>query len=198
MSARSDSLLAAFPGPRPHVDGAQARRTRTPPDQAAPHGLMSALLQDTRRPALTNGPAGQVTEACTEQLIRAQVAAVRLACEHMSGQLLHLLHDSVDRANCLPTRPGWEQKATAHAEIFLLLAYAAGAPGQTDEHRGQARLIRDLMHAVGPAANGMVISSRRRLLDRLRARDANGAALEMESHLATLCFMWRLAGRNPA
>jgi hypothetical protein len=63
----------------------------------------------------------------------------------------------------------------------------AGPPG------GQARLIRDLMLAVGPGANGMITSSRRRLIDQLRTGDADGAALEMENHLRTLHYMWLLA-----
>ena len=58
---------------------------------------------------------------------------------------------------------------------------------------GQAWLIGDLMGTVGPAANGMITSSRRRLLARLRAGDADGAAMEVEGHLRVLHFMGRLA-----
>jgi hypothetical protein len=57
----------------------------------------------------------------------------------------------------------------------------------------RARLIRDLMLAVGPGANGMITGSRHRLLQRLRVSDPDGAALEMENHLRALHFMWRLA-----
>ena len=46
---------------------------------------------------------------------------------------------------------------------------------------------------TGPATNGMITSSRRRLLGHLRAGDADGAALEMENHLRVLHYMWRLA-----
>lgn len=45
-------------------------------------------------------------------------------------------------------------------------------------------------------ANGMIVSSRRRLLAHLR-RDADFAASEMEDHLGVLDYMWRLA-RYPA
>jgi DNA-binding FadR family transcriptional regulator len=51
------------------------------------------------------------------------------------------------------------------------------------------------MCAAGPAANGMVINSRRRLLAHLRDGDADAVEQEMESHLRVLHFMWRLA--NP-
>ncbi len=53
--------------------------------------------------------------------------------------------------------------------------------------------IHDLMLTVGPAADGIILSSRRRLLDLIRAGDADGAAVEMEQHLRRLRFMWQLS-----
>jgi DNA-binding FadR family transcriptional regulator len=127
-----------------------------------------------------------------DELIWAQAMAARIASQRITGPALQLLLDSVDRACGLPARPGWELKAAAHAEIFRLLADVAGDRVAADR---QAGLIGDLMRAVGPAANGMIASSRRRLLARLRAGDADGAALEMENHLRALHYMWRLARR---
>jgi hypothetical protein len=49
------------------------------------------------------------------------------------------------------------------------------------------------LRAVGLAANGMITSSRRRLLARLRAGDADCAALEVEEHPGVLYFTGRLA-----
>ena len=141
------------------------------------------------------GPAHRITAADADELIRAQVTVVRLACEQMTGPAFRLLHASVDRACCLPAGPGWERKTAAHAEIFRQLAGLAGGPAATAAHTGQARLIRDLMRAVGPVANGMITSSRRRLLADLLAGNADAAALETEAHLRTLYFMWRVAGR---
>jgi DNA-binding FadR family transcriptional regulator len=57
--------------------------------------------------------------------------------------------------------------------------------------------LHDLMVAVGPAANGIILGSRRRLLALLRAGDADGAAREMEQHLGGLLWMRRLS-RGPA
>jgi DNA-binding GntR family transcriptional regulator len=132
-----------------------------------------------------------------EELIRAQVIAARAACKQITGPSLKLLLDSVDRACCLPARPGWEQKSAAHAEIFTLLADVAGGHAAAARYGRHARNIDDLMRTVGPAANGMIASSRRRLLVRLRCRDAEGAALEMENHLRALHYMWRLARSAP-
>jgi DNA-binding GntR family transcriptional regulator len=52
----------------------------------------------------------------------------------------------------------------------------------------------DLLVAVGPEADGMIKSSRRRLLALMRAGDADGAAAEMEHHLRVLCLTARLPG----
>jgi hypothetical protein len=56
-----------------------------------------------------------------------------------------------------------------------------------------AGLVHDLMLAVGPAAGGMIASSRRRLLAHMAAGRADEAALEMEKHLRGLHYMGRLA-----
>jgi DNA-binding FadR family transcriptional regulator len=53
------------------------------------------------------------------------------------------------------------------------------------------------MRTVGPAVNGMIVSSRRRLLAHLRAGDADAAEQEMETHLRVPHYMWRLAGPLP-
>jgi DNA-binding GntR family transcriptional regulator len=137
--------------------------------------------------------ATQPGPVCAEELIEVQAMAARTACRKLDTPAIKLLLDSVDRACGLPARPGWETKAAAHAEIFRLLADAADGPAAAGRHVGQVLFIRDLMCTVGPAANGMIISSRRRLLARLGAGDADGAALEMENHLRTLHYMWRLA-----
>lgn len=51
------------------------------------------------------------------------------------------------------------------------------------------------MIAAGRAADGMITSSRQRLLAHLSGGDPEGAALEMEKHLRGLHCMGRLAKR---
>jgi hypothetical protein len=89
--------------------------------------------------------------------------ATRAACSRMTAQHLKALQDSVGQARTLPARFAWDRKATAHAQIFNLLA------------------------------DGIILSSRRRLLDLIRVDDADGAAAEMEQHLHLLHFMGRLS-----
>ena len=122
-------------------------------------------------------------------MIQAQAMAARTACARMT--MLHLteLHDSVERACRLAARSQWDRKAAAHAEMFRLLADVVDDPLLT----GGAGYMRELMLVVGRAADGMIVSSRRRLLAHLRAGDGEAAALEMERHLRVLLYMRRLA-----
>jgi hypothetical protein len=130
-----------------------------------------------------------------EELIQAQATAARIVCLRMTAQHLKTLHDSVDQASRLPARSQWDRKAAAHAEIFSLLA-AAADPVPSEALHVAADLVHDLMLAVGPAAGGMIASSRRRLLAHMAAGRADEAALEMEKHLRGLHYMWRLAPRR--
>ncbi len=125
-------------------------------------------------------------------MIQAQVMAARLACVRMTARHLGALQASMERACGLADVSEWDSKATAHAEIYGLLADVAGEPALAPMLQGGAGYVRELMVAV---ADGMVVSSRRRLLAHLRAGDGAGAALEMERHLRVLHYMWRLARR---
>ena len=135
-----------------------------------------------------------------EGLIRAQAMAVRAACAWLPAQRVSDLCEHIDRASSGWASSPWERRAAAHAHNFVLLADVSGDPVLSPVLRGAADLMRELLLAVGPGANGMIISSRRRLLDQLHAGDADGAALEIEHNLNTLHFMWRLArsGRQSA
>lgn len=126
-------------------------------------------------------------------LIQIQAMATHAACLRMTAQHLKVLHDSVEQAFGLPARSHWDRKAAAHAEIFRLLADAADEPVASDATGVWVTFMHELMLTVGPAADGMIASSRRRLLEHLRAGHADEAALEMEKHLRGLHYMWRLA-----
>jgi DNA-binding GntR family transcriptional regulator len=49
-------------------------------------------------------------------------AATRIACRQMTPEHLNALYGSVEQASCLSARHDWERKATAHAELFTMLA----------------------------------------------------------------------------
>jgi DNA-binding FadR family transcriptional regulator len=129
--------------------------------------------------------------------IQVQVTAVHTACGRLTGQQVQALHRSVEQTCRMPAGFGWDRKAAAHAEIFNLLADAAGDPVLTRVLGWGAGFAHDLMIAAGPAANGMTRESRSRLLACLHAGDTDGAAREMENHLRVLHFMRRLATPSP-
>ncbi len=125
-------------------------------------------------------------------MIQAQAMAARIACARMTTLHLAELHDSVERACALRGRSQWGRKAAAHAEIFSLLTDVVDDPLLVPLLIGGAGYVREVMLAVGRAADGMIVSSRRRMLAYMRAGDGEGAALEMERHLRGLLYMWRL------
>jgi GntR family transcriptional repressor for pyruvate dehydrogenase complex len=135
-----------------------------------------------------------------EGMIQAQVMAARMACARMTMVHLAELRDNVERACGLSGRSQWDRKAAAHAEIFCLLAEVVDDPLLAPLLTGGAAYAREVMLAVGCAADGMIVSSRRRLLAHLRAGDGDAASLEMERHLRGLLYMGplALAGRQAA
>ena len=120
-------------------------------------------------------------------------AATRIACRQMTSQHLDALQASLEQASGLPARPDWGRKATAHAELFNVLGGLTGDCDLALLVSSAAARLHDLVLTLGPAADGIILSSRRRLLRQLRAWDADGAAMEMEHHLKGLHYMGRLA-----
>ena len=53
-------------------------------------------------------------------------AATRIACKQMTLQHLDALQASLEQASGLSARPDWGRKATAHAELFNVLAGLTG------------------------------------------------------------------------
>ena len=129
-----------------------------------------------------------------KELIEAQVSAICIACRRMTISHLRALQHSVDQAFATPAVFGWERKAAEYAGILNVLADAAADDVTTAQVlSGGVGLVYDLMVAIGPAVDGLTASSCRRLLEHLRAEDAEGVALELEKQLRVLHFMWRLA-----
>jgi GntR family transcriptional regulator, transcriptional repressor for pyruvate dehydrogenase complex len=128
-----------------------------------------------------------------EELIQVLATATHIACKMITSPRQAALQASFDQACGTSTGVGWERKAAAHAEFFTALADAAGDSQLTPVFNHGVRFAYDLMIAAGPAANGIVTNSRKRMLAHLRAGDAEQAALEMEGHLRILHLMGRLA-----
>ncbi len=111
---------------------------------------------------------------------------------------LKALQDSVGQASGMQARFAWDRKAAAHAQVFNVLAdVITDRPVPPVVLNQAVGAVYDLMITVGPAADRLIASSRRRLLERIRAGDADGAAAVVEHHLRVLRFMGRLS-QTPA
>ena len=126
--------------------------------------------------------------AMDNELIRVAGLATRVACQRMTPRYLKALSDSIEQVCCLPATFAWDRKATAYAEIVNLLADATADPVLALLARNLPGHLYELMVTVGPAADDIIASSRRRLLALIRARDADGAGREMEQHLEGLSW----------
>lgn len=128
-----------------------------------------------------------------DEPIRLLATATESACLAITGPGRAALQASLDQACGVPAGCRWEHRAAAHAEFFTALAGTAGDPRAVAALHDGAGLAFDLMLGAGPAAHGIVVNSRKRMLAHLRAGKADEAAREMEKHLRTLYFMGRLA-----
>jgi GntR family transcriptional regulator, transcriptional repressor for pyruvate dehydrogenase complex len=124
-----------------------------------------------------------------DELIRVAGLATHVACQRMTPRYLKATSDSIEQVCCLPATFAWNRKATAYAEIVNLLADAAGDPVLVLLVRNLPGHLYELMVTVGPAADYIIASSRRRLLALIRARDADGARREMEQHVEGLSWI---------
>jgi DNA-binding FadR family transcriptional regulator len=136
-------------------------------------------------------------EPLTEDaLIRVQARAIHAICSRLTARHLEALQRSVEHACLMPKHIGWHHKATAHAEIFGLLADAAHHPVLAQTLNSGAGLVHRLMMTAGPTVGTITANSRKRLLARLSANDPAGAAHEMERHLIVLRFIGRVTSSS--
>jgi hypothetical protein len=111
---------------------------------------------------------GAMTE---DSMISLLSAATRIACGQLTSQHLNALHVSIEQASCLAARPDWEHKATAHAELLTMLGDLTGDRDLARLVNSAAGRLHDLVMTLGPVADGIILSSRRRLLRQLSAKD---------------------------
>ena len=154
-------------------------------------------MPDRARAVVPPRPATR-EQLADEVLIELLAGAVRHICGQLTAAQLREMRHSVEQACVVPRHIDWDRRAMAHAEIFGLLADAAG-------HQALARMLgsgvgfaHHLMVTAGPAAGMMTANSRQRLLAFLSAADPEGAAQEMERHLRVLRFMGSLAKAGTA
>ncbi|HEY3686854.1 MAG TPA: GntR family transcriptional regulator [Streptosporangiaceae bacterium] len=152
--------------------------------------VVSRSLSDTLQ--LTDVSLADITEA----RLWIESVVVRVACERMTDDHLAALAANVKEAAELTGAGDWERKALAHVEFHNLLADATGNALMSIMMRSLMDMMRDIVLSVGPTRTDFMLNSRRRLLARFRARDADGAVAEMERCLRRLHKLW-LSGAYP-
>jgi GntR family transcriptional repressor for pyruvate dehydrogenase complex len=116
---------------------------------------------------------------------------VRIAAARASPEDLAALEANVDEAERLFKAGRYDDKIDVHIEFHNLLAQAARNSVMIMLMGALMQVMRDFAHAVGGERNDLTIKARRRLLDCLRKRDAEGAAEAMAEHLKSLHLRYR-------
>jgi GntR family transcriptional repressor for pyruvate dehydrogenase complex len=132
----------------------------------------------------------------TEARLWLESTVVRVACERMTEEYLQALYDNVNEAAQAAGEDDWERTALVHVEFHNLLADATGNPVMSILMRSMADLLRELVLAIGPSSDDVIVRSRRRLLRHLRNRDGDKAAEEMRRYLNRLHRMWLITAEE--
>lgn len=106
-------------------------------------------------------------------------SAARLACERASDEQLAGLQACVDRAVEAGRADDVETRSEANFEFHHLLAEASGNPILVVLTEAISQINRRFAEQAGPPPNRVILPSRRRLMERLLARDAEGAMAEI-------------------
>ena len=126
----------------------------------------------------------------TEARLWLETTVVRVACERMTPEYLAALEANVALAEELTAGEDWGHRAEVHIEFHKILVGATQNPLFIFLMNSVLELLPPIIAAVGPSRDSTVMQSRRRLMDKLRERDADGAAAEMERHLRRLHQRW--------
>jgi hypothetical protein len=74
-----------------------------------------------------------------DELIPALTTAVRIACSQLTATHRQVIRAHVEQSVQLSRKPGWERKATAHAQLYPLLADGIDDP-EAAEHEAESYL----------------------------------------------------------
>lgn len=124
------------------------------PVRAEPFGIRvdAAVIDDLR------------TRIRKTRLPGIQEVAVRAICGRLTAVQLQEMQRSVEQACLIPKHIGWDRKATAHAELFALLADSAGDPVLAQVLNLGAGIAHHLMVTAGASAGGITANSCKRIL----------------------------------
>ncbi len=116
---------------------------------------------------------------------------VRIVARRATQKDFAVLEANVDEAERLFKAKRYDDKIDVHIDFHNLLARATHNSVMIMLMGALMEVMRDFAHAVGGERNDLTIKARRRLLERLRKRDADGAATAMAEHLDSLHQRYR-------
>lgn len=122
----------------------------------------------------------------TEARIWVEASVVRAAAERATEEDLADLEHNVRRAATAEQEGDFARRIVLHREFHRLLTRAAHNPVMEIMMEGVLEVLRQFVESIGDRGNLDVIPSRLRLLEHLRARDAEAAAAEMTDFLTQL------------
>jgi len=108
---------------------------------------------------------------------------VRLACERATAADFRILEDNLEKTETLTLAGHIEERSLVAIEFNKLLADATRNPILSALVEGLSEVLRHVIIAAGPRPIDHVVPTRRKLLERLRARDQDGAASVMAQYL---------------
>jgi GntR family transcriptional regulator, transcriptional repressor for pyruvate dehydrogenase complex len=127
----------------------------------------------------------------TEARLWVESTVVRVVAERATKEDLATLTANVDEAERLLVAKRYDDKIDVHIEFHNLLARATHNAVMIMLMAALMEVMRDFAHALGGERNDLTIKARRKLLERLRKRDANGAVAAMSEHLKSLHLRYR-------
>lgn len=113
-------------------------------------------------------------------------SVVRCACERATAKDIEKLRQNITETIELTKRERYEERTMKAVEFSTILADVTGNQVMAAILEAMASVIRGFIVIAGPPAHDPIISSRRRLIDQIAARDADGACETMRSYLLAL------------
>ena len=130
---------------------------------------------------------GQVPwDDVTETRIALTEQAIRLACQRGTEEDFAAIEKDIDHIEQLTAQGNFTRRSNYINEFYRLLAVATHNIVMLMLLESLAELSRALLARVDPVPKSDVIAVRRRVLERMRARDADGAVKVLSEHLRHL------------
>ena len=122
----------------------------------------------------------------TEARLWIEAVVVREASLRADAVALTYMEENVARAATLTQAGCMAEKTQVNIEFHILLAEATGNPVLVMVMKALMDVLRTFVIQIGSVMAMDVVQSRQRLLQHMKARDADAAVREMEEHLKRL------------